>query len=177
MLKSLGLDMPAAKAKDQNGQDAVGECQDENWNVWLQKVSNQEKFHLWFLIKIKPAGKSALQWCKTNYVNFTFAHTLGFNNSRKQHFGNLQGFRREHIYPLVWTSQNPKVMRDFFARCVLLRLWLWKRYEKDTEAYCLILLRSTICWFINSGRILGRWTRDRLPPAHFNNFMIVIMIL
>ena len=30
MLKSLGLDMPAAKAKDQNGQDAVGEFQDEN---------------------------------------------------------------------------------------------------------------------------------------------------
>ena len=115
MLKSLGLDMPAAKAKDQNGQDAVGECQDENWNVWSQKVSNQEKFHLWFLIKIKPAGKSALQWCKTNYVNFTFAHTLSFNNSRKQHFGNLKGFRREHVYPLVWTSQNPKVMRDFFC--------------------------------------------------------------
>ena len=174
MLKSLGLDMPAAKAKDQNGQDAVGECQDENWNVWSQKVSNQEKFHLWFLIKIKPAGKSALQCCKTNYVNFTFAHTLGFNNSRKQHFGNLQGFRREHIYPLVWTSQNPKVMRDFFARCVLLRLWLWKRYEKDTGAYCLILLRSTICWFINSCRSLWWGPRGLLI---INNFIIIIMIL
>ena len=137
MLKSLGLDMPAAKAKDQNGQDAVGECQDENWNVWSQKVSNQEKFHLWFLIKIKPAGKSALQCCKTNYVNFTFAHTLVFNNSRKQHFGNLQGFRREHIYPLVWTSQTLKSW-EMFLLGVLLRIW--KNIRRARE---LIVLS---CW-------------------------------
>ena len=171
MLKSLGLDMPAAKAKDQNGQDAVGECQDENWNVWSQKVSNQEKFHLWFLIKIKPAGKSALQWCKTNYVNFTFAHTLVFNNSRKQHFGNLQAFRREHIYPLVWTSQTSKLWEIFFAKCIAKTL---EKHKKGTGAYCLILLRSTICWFINSCRSLWWGPRGLLI---INNFIIIIMIL
>ena len=39
MLKSLGLDMPA-KAKEQNGQDAVGEFDIEKFYTFIDGLSN-----------------------------------------------------------------------------------------------------------------------------------------
>ena len=165
MLKSLGLDMPAAKAKDQNGQDAVGECQDENWNVWSQKVSNQEKFHLWFLIKIKQTQRKIRtpvmqnQLCEFHFRPHWFSIIHGSSTSEIS-----KGFVESTFIPSGEHHKPWSYERFFCWVCFAKTL---KKYRKDTGAYSLILLRSTICWFINSGRSLGRWTRDRLPPAHF----------
>ena len=104
MLKSLGLDMPA-KAKEQNGQDAVGEFDIEKFYTFQFFTPKKIHSKAW-VIKLALPFQCWLNQTKPmqNWREFQF-HPLLFNNSRGQHFGNLQGFpNKRHYFPPVQNS-------------------------------------------------------------------------